>query len=86
MPAAALPALEQRLEARLLELERLYEARPMMSDALGRAGAGQRIDELCHPGGRPAPPMSAMGQKRTFSDTLSNVCFWGQSGHWMSAF
>ncbi len=22
-----------------------------------------------------------MGQKRTFSDTLSNVCFWGQSGH-----
>ncbi len=25
-------------------------------------------------------PMSAMGQKRTFSDTLSNVCFWGQSG------
>ncbi len=27
-------------------------------------------------------PMSAMGHKRTFSDTLSNVCFWGQSGHW----
>ena len=24
---------------------------------------------------RPCP------QKRTFSDTLSNVCFWGQSGH-----
>ncbi len=22
-----------------------------------------------------------MGHKRTFSDTLSNVCFWGQSGH-----
>ncbi len=35
MPAADLPALEQRLEAR-----------PRMSDALGRAGAGQRIDEL----------------------------------------
>jgi hypothetical protein len=29
----------------------------------------------------PATPMSAMGQKRTFSDTLSNVCFWGLSGH-----
>ena len=30
--------------------------------------------------------MSAMGQKRTSSDTLSNVRFWGQSGHSMSAF
>ncbi len=46
MPAADLPALETRLEACLIELERLYEARPRMSDALGRAGAGQRIDEL----------------------------------------
>ncbi len=46
MPAADLPALETCLEARLIELERLYEARPRMSDALGRAGAGQRIDEL----------------------------------------
>ncbi len=41
MPAADLPALEQRLEACLIELERLYEARPRMSDALARAGAGQ---------------------------------------------
>ncbi len=46
MPAADLPSLEQRLEACLIELERLYEARPRMSDALARAGAGQRIDEL----------------------------------------
>ncbi len=46
MPAADLPALEHRLEACLIELERLYEARPRMSDALGWAGAGQRIDEL----------------------------------------
>ncbi len=46
MPAADLPSLETRLEARLIELERLYEARPRMSDALGRAGAGQRLDEL----------------------------------------
>ncbi len=46
MPAADLPALEQRLEARPIELERLYEARPRMSDALARAGTGQRIDEL----------------------------------------
>ena len=46
MPAADLPSLETRLEACLIELERLYEARPRMSDALARAGAGQRIDEL----------------------------------------
>ncbi len=41
MPAADLPSLEQRLEACLIELERLYKARPRMSDALARAGAGQ---------------------------------------------
>ncbi len=29
----------------MLELERLYEARPGISDVLARAGAGQRIDE-----------------------------------------
>ncbi len=46
MPAADLPSLEQRLEGCLIELERLYEARPRMSDTLARAGAGQRIDEL----------------------------------------
>ncbi len=46
MPSPGLPVLETRLEACLIELERLYEARPRMSDALGRAGAGQRIDEL----------------------------------------
>ncbi len=46
MPAPDLPTLERRLEACLIELERLYEARPRMSDALPRAGAGQRIDEL----------------------------------------
>ncbi len=28
-----------------------------------------------------AAPMSALGHKRTFSDTLSNVRYWGQSGH-----
>ena len=41
MPAADLPALEAHLEACLIELERLHEARPRMSDALARAGAGQ---------------------------------------------
>ncbi len=46
MPAADLPSLETRLDACLIELGRLYEARPRMSDALARAGAGQRIDEL----------------------------------------
>ncbi len=44
MPAADLPSLETRLKACLIELERLYEARPRMSDVLARAG--QRIDEL----------------------------------------
>ncbi len=46
MPAADLPALETRLEACLIELERLHQVRPSLPDALGRAGAGQRIDEL----------------------------------------
>ncbi len=46
MPAADLPTLETRLEARLIELERLHQVRPSLPDALGRAGAGQRIDEL----------------------------------------
>ncbi len=36
MPATDLPSLETRLEARLIELERLYEARPRMSDVLAR--------------------------------------------------
>ena len=40
MPAADLPALEQRLEACLIELERLYKARPRMPDALARASWG----------------------------------------------
>ncbi len=46
MPAPDLSALEKRLEAGLLELERLYQARPSLPDALARAGDGQRIDEL----------------------------------------
>ncbi len=46
MPAADLPSLERRLEACLIELERLHQVRPSLPDALSRAGAGQRIDEL----------------------------------------
>ncbi len=46
MPAADLPALETRLEGCLIELERLHQVRPSLPDALARAGAGQRIDEL----------------------------------------
>ncbi len=46
MLAPDLSVLERRLTARLLELERLYQARPGLPDALARAGAGQRIDEL----------------------------------------
>ncbi len=46
MPAADLPSLEHHLEARLLELDELQRKRPGLPDALARAGAGQRIDEL----------------------------------------
>jgi len=37
MPAASLPALEQHLKARLLELDRLYQARPGLPTAVARA-------------------------------------------------
>ncbi len=46
MPPTSLPALEQRLEACLLELEKTHRTRPGLPTALARAEAGQRIDEL----------------------------------------
>ena len=46
MPSPDLPALERRLEARLLELERLYQTRPRLPTALARADAGRQIDDL----------------------------------------
>jgi len=46
MPAADLPSLEHRLEACVIELDELQRKRPHLPDALARAGAGQRIDEL----------------------------------------
>ncbi len=46
MPPASLPTLEQHLEARLLELEKLHRARPNLYTAMGRAEAGERIDRL----------------------------------------
>ncbi len=46
MAVPDLPALERRLTARLIELERLYEVRPGLPHVLARAAAGQRIDEL----------------------------------------
>ena len=46
MPTASLPTLEQRLEACLLELERLHLTRPGLPTAMARAEAGQRIDDL----------------------------------------
>ena len=46
MPTDSLPALEQRLEARLLELDTLHRIRPSLPTALARAEAGQRIDDL----------------------------------------
>jgi hypothetical protein len=43
-------------------------------------------DCALNPAEREKEPMSALGHKRTFSDALSNVRYWGQSGHPMSAF
>ena len=41
-----LPALEQHLKARLLELDKLHRERPSLPTAMARAEAGQRIDDL----------------------------------------
>ncbi len=41
-----LPTLEQRLETRLLELDKLHRERPSLPTAMARAEAGQRIDRL----------------------------------------
>jgi hypothetical protein len=46
MPVTSLPALEQRLEACLLELDKLHQIRPGLPTAMARAEAGQRIDDL----------------------------------------
>ncbi len=46
MPVTSLPDLEQRLEACLLQLEKLHRTRPGLPTAMARAEAGQRIDEL----------------------------------------
>ncbi len=46
MPATSLPILEQRLETSLIEMEKLYRARPGLPTALARAEAGQKIDRL----------------------------------------
>jgi hypothetical protein len=46
MPTASLPDLEQHLEARLLELDKLHRERPSLPTAMARAEAGQRIDDL----------------------------------------
>ncbi len=46
MPSASLPTLEQHLEARPLELDKLHRERPQLPTAMARAEAGQRIDEL----------------------------------------
>ncbi len=46
MPVTSLPTLEQHLEARLLELEKLHRERPGLPTALARAEARERIDRL----------------------------------------
>ena len=46
MSHLSLPVLEQHLEARLLELDKLHMERPNLPTAMARAEAGQRIDDL----------------------------------------
>ncbi len=46
MPTASLQTLEQHLESRLIELDKLHQTRPGLPTALARAEAGQRIDDL----------------------------------------
>ncbi len=46
MPAADLPALETRLEACLIELDRLQRDRPRTPGVLQRAEMGRQIDDL----------------------------------------
>ena len=46
MPNPDLASLERHLEALLLKLDNLQRKRPHLPDALARADAGQRIDEL----------------------------------------
>ena len=46
MPATSLPALEQDLEARLLELDKPLRERSHLPTAMARAEAGERIDDL----------------------------------------
>jgi hypothetical protein len=46
MSHLSLPALEQRLEASLLELQKVELTRPSLPTAMARAEAGQRIDDL----------------------------------------
>ena len=48
MPNALLPALEQHLETRLLELNELHRERPGLPTAMAWAEAGQRIDDLLY--------------------------------------
>ncbi len=45
MPAPNLPALERRLEVRLLDLDRLQRDRPKAPRALRRAEMGRQIDD-----------------------------------------
>ena len=46
MPTPALPALESRPEARLLELNTIHRTRPNLPTAMARAEAGEVIEEL----------------------------------------
>ena len=46
MPSTTLPTLEQHLETRLLELDKLHRSRPSLPTAMARAQAGAQIDDL----------------------------------------
>ena len=62
MPAVSLTSLEQHLEARLLELDKLHRERPSLPTAMERAKAGHRIDRLLEVG---LPVTLTGGRRRT---------------------
>ena len=62
MPATSLPALEKRLETRLLDLDKPHRERSHLPTAMARAEAGERIDRLLEVG---LPVTLTGGRRRT---------------------
>ena len=82
-----LPDLERRLEARLIELEKLHRERPSLPTAMQRAKAGERIDELLDEIAEIQRMISSSGSRtspttrpwRIWSATRPSI-FWASTG------